>query len=104
MLIRKPFIGEHLWLELFWSWKQWDLQKELILINVAVFIPVGIITGRLWEWKGFLATVGFSIAIEVIQLITARGLCEFDDVLHNTIGAFIGVGIVMMARARKRLR
>ena len=41
---------------------------------------------------------GFSIAIELLQLLTARGLMEFDDVLHNMIGALIGVGIMMVAR------
>ena len=29
------------------------------------------------------------VVIEVMQLLTARGLCEFDDVLHNMIGAVI---------------
>lgn len=32
----------------------------------------------------------------MLQLITARGLCEFDDVIHNTIGAIVGVGLVMI--------
>ena len=41
VLIRKPFLGEHIKLELFWSWKQWNVQKEQILTNVAMFIPIG---------------------------------------------------------------
>ena len=36
--------------------------------------------------------------IEVLQLITGRGLCEIDDVIHNTMGAFIEVGIVMLIK------
>ena len=39
---------------------------------------------------------GMSVEIELFQLITARGLCEFDDVLHNVLGAIIGVGIVIL--------
>ena len=38
------------------------------------------------------------MGIEILQLITARGLCEFDDVIHNMIGALIGVGVVMIGR------
>lgn len=97
VLIRKPFIGEHIKLELFWSWKQWNVQKEQILTNVAMFIPIGALAGRLWKWKGLLVAAGFSIAIELLQLVTTRGLMEFDDVLHNMVGAVIGVAILLTA-------
>lgn len=97
VLIRKPFLGEHIKLELFWSWKQWNVQKEQILTNVAMFIPIGVLAGWLWKWKGLLVAAGLSLLVEVLQLITSRGLLEFDDVLHNMIGASVGVGIVMVA-------
>jgi glycopeptide antibiotics resistance protein len=96
VLIRKPFSGQHFNPELFWSWKQWNVQKEQILTNVAMFIPIGALAGWLWKWKGLLVAAGFSIAIELLQLVTTRGLMEFDDVLHNMIGAVVGVGIVMV--------
>ena len=38
------------------------------------------------------------MGIEILQLVSGRGLCEIDDVVHNLIGAVIGVGVVMMAR------
>ena len=96
VLIRKPFLGEHIKLELFWSWKQWNVQKEQILTNVAMFIPIGVLAGWLWKWKGLLVATGFSIAIELLQLVTTRGLMEFDDVLHNMIGAAIGLMALML--------
>lgn len=74
------------------------MQKEQILTNVVVFVPVGVLAGRIWRWKGLLVAVGLSAAIEILQLITARGLCEFDDIIHNMIGAVIGIGIVMIGR------
>lgn len=83
-------------MELFWSWKQWSVQKEQILTNVVMFIPVGVLAGKLWRWKGLWIGLGLSIAIELLQLVTARGLMEFDDVMHNMIGAVSGVGIMMM--------
>jgi hypothetical protein len=98
VLIRKPFVGEHIKLELFWSWRVWNVQRGQIIANVIMFIPIGILAGWLWKWKGLWVAAGLSVFIEVLQLITARGLCEFDDVFHNMIGAVIGVGIVMVGR------
>ena len=63
-----------------------------------MFIPIGVLTGLIWKWRGLLVTVGLSMGIEVLQLISQRGLCEFDDVIHNTVGAAIGVGIVMIIK------
>ena len=97
VLIRKPFIGEHLRLEPFWSWRAWDKQREQILTNIVMFIPVGVLAGRAWKWKGALVALSMSITVELLQLLTQRGLCELDDVMHNMIGAVIGIGIAMMA-------
>lgn len=30
------------------------------------------------------------LQLEITQYFTGRGLCEFDDVFHNTLGACIG--------------
>lgn len=51
-----------------------------------------------WKDLALERAVGLSAAIEILQLITARGLCEFDDIIHNMIGAVIGIGIVMIGR------
>jgi hypothetical protein len=49
VLIRNPFSGQHFNPELFWSWKQWKIQKNQILTNVIMFAPVGVLTGHLWK-------------------------------------------------------
>lgn len=98
VLIRKPFIGTHFQPIPFWSWSVWIIQKDQILTNIAMFVPVGIFAGLLWKWKGLLFGTGLSLVIEVLQLITARGLMEFDDVFHNTMGTALGIGIVMLIR------
>lgn len=98
VLIRKPFVGEHINLELFWSWRVWAVQRSQILTNVIMFVPIGVLVGWIWRWRGLWVAAGLSVFIEVLQLITARGLCEFDDVFHNMIGAVIGVGVVMIGR------
>jgi glycopeptide antibiotics resistance protein len=103
VLIRKPFAGEHLKLELFWSWRAWIVQRGQIIANVIMFIPAGVLTGCLWNGKGILTATGLSVGIEILQLVTNRGLCEFDDVFHNVIGAVIGVGIVMLVNRQYRM-
>lgn len=47
-----------------------------------------------------IAIVGccLSIIIEGLQLITSRGLCETDDVIHNTLGAMIGYALFVLLR------
>ena len=98
VLIRKPFVGEHIKLELFWSWRAWNVQRGQIIANVIMFIPAGVLASCLWNGKGILTATGLSVGIEILQLVTNRGLCEFDDVFHNVIGAVIGVGVVMIGR------
>ena len=95
VLIRKPFVGEHIKFELFWSWRVWAVQRSQIIANVSMFVPVGVLVGWIWSWKGLWFAAGLSVGIEILQLITARGLCEFDDVFHNMIGAVIGVGVMV---------
>ena len=95
VLIRRVSGGSHFQPELFWSWRVWEQQREQILINVIMFVPVGVLAGLLWKWKGILVSSGLSMGIEVLQLISQKGLCEFDDVIHNAIGAVIGISLYM---------
>ena len=101
VLIRKPFSGQHFNPELFWSWRALDAQWEQILTNVVMFVPVGVLAGCVWKWRGLWVAAGLSIVIELLQLLNARGLCEFDDFIHNMIGAVIGVGVVMALKRMK---
>lgn len=98
VFIRKPFTGSHFQPELFWSWRAWKVQRSQILTNVIMFIPVGILAGWLWKWKGLWFAAGLSLTVEALQLITKRGLMEFDDVLHNFLGATVGIVILIFVR------
>ena len=72
-----------------------ELRQE-ILLNVLLFIPLGVLIGlqyRLRPMQVFLIGVFFSAMIETTQLITCRGLFEWDDILHNGLGALVGCGI-----------
>ena len=87
----------------FWSYRDYfngtdtSLMKQIIA-NVIMFIPIGFLSGMLKGWKGIYIGACFSVIIEVTQLITQRGLFEFDDIIHNTIGTIVGVAIFMLMR------
>lgn len=85
--------------ELFWSYKEWivgdvELGKEIVA-NIAMFIPLGFLLASFLHNRHYiiLAAVLFSIIIEFCQLILMCGLFEWDDVISNTLGAIIGLGL-----------
>lgn len=67
------------------------------IMNVVVFIPAGLLLGaaiRGMSWvKAIIIGCVVSVGIEILQLVLKRGFCEFDDVIHNTLGCMIGYGI-----------
>ena len=99
--------GIHEWkLIPLWSYRAIDQGITVLLhevvMNVAVFVPIGVLLGQIFKdmvwWKVLIPGVCVSVIIELLQLILMRGLCETDDVLHNTLGCLIGIGIVQSTR------
>lgn len=90
VLSRDSYIGKHFQPHLFWSWSVPRVRNQLVM-NIVGFIPFGILLSPSLGWKCVPAVTIFSLIIEILQLILQRGLFEFDDVLHNSIGALIGV-------------
>ena len=78
----------------FWSYGVKSLRME-ILLNIILFIPVGLLSPR-WKTEGLAA--GYSMLIELAQLLSFRGLFEFDDVIHNALGTALGVLLVLGMR------
>lgn len=84
-------------------WEYDSLNYKLIaesILNVLLFVPLGFLAGAAIRRKRLLETVGLccgiSVAIELLQLITRRGVCNIDDVIHNTLGCFIGYGLFLL--------
>lgn len=101
----------------FWSYDRPDLLIENIM-NVIVFIPVGMILGSLLRVKGSWSKYGswfkvngsstseatksmtwlivlligcsISVTIEALQFWLMKGFSEVDDVMHNTVGCLAG--------------
>lgn len=83
--------------ELFWSYAAIKKgRKHLLYLNIAnvlMLIPVGFLLSCVSVMsfkKAILSGILISGGIEVAQLSLKRGLFEFDDVFHNTLGCVIG--------------
>jgi lipopolysaccharide/colanic/teichoic acid biosynthesis glycosyltransferase len=79
---------ERIFKPLFWELKN-GMWKD-IWLNILLFMPLGLIIGGR---KGIISGLILSCCIEFTQYMFCLGYCEMDDVLNNTIGAVIGVGI-----------
>ena len=92
--------------------QQPELYREM-LMNVFLFFPLGLTLSnalpRKWHRWGriFLTTlVGcvLSAGIEYTQYRYALGMAEVDDVICNTLGAFIGSTSLLIAHAIEKYR
>lgn len=92
------------------------VQPELyraLLMNVFLFFPLGLTLSnalpRKWHRWGRIALTTFvgcilSVGIEYTQYRYALGMAEVDDVICNTLGAFIGSTSLLIARAIEKSR
>jgi glycopeptide antibiotics resistance protein len=65
---------------------------QQITCNILMLMPLGFLLAmrKISPLKIVIVGCGLSVCIELTQLVTARGLCEFDDVFNNTFGAWLG--------------
>ena len=96
----------------FWNypdiWNRVDYPADLIevLLNVALYVPIGLLLGGLGlkTKKILLSGICLSGMIEVSQFAFCKGLCEMDDVIHNSVGAFLGyLGFLGILKGKRRL-
>ena len=81
----------------FWSYVAIKEGKEYLLslnsANVLMLMPVGFLVSCIRDMdckKAVLVGVLVSSVIEISQLVLKRGLFEFDDIFHNTVGCVVG--------------
>jgi glycopeptide antibiotics resistance protein len=82
----------------FWSyrlaWKGETFYFSEILLNYLLYVPFGFmlkaVFWRLKWWQCILICLFSSAAIEVSQLVFHIGLFEWDDMIGNTLGGFVG--------------
>lgn len=101
---RSPSAEAHVMLEPFWTYRQYftdDFTWFEIRANVLLFIPIGFLLPMVIKkpvWLPPIIGIGISVIIELIQLITHRGMCETDDVISNTIGFLIGFAVFWLIK------
>ena len=94
--------------ELFWSYKRFFSSYKLrfeILNNIWLFIPLGASLYTVHKRK--LVTIFpiiVSILIEISQFVFKVGLFEFDDVVSNSLGGFIGMAIALLLMKSEKLQ
>jgi glycopeptide antibiotics resistance protein len=79
------------------SFRDGVLRLDEILENVLIFVPLGLYLAMLkgnWSfWKKTLLIVGLTVAFEIIQYVFAIGRADITDVITNTLGGLIGIGL-----------
>ena len=73
-----------------------------VVANLVLFVPLGIYLGLLaprWPWWAAAGTIaGASVALEVTQYVLAVGRSDTTDVIVNTVGGLVGLGLLALAR------
>ena len=93
-------------LELFWSYNRILRGDRYLLyeniMNIVMFIPIGFLFGCMFSlskwWVTLLIGICLSVSIELLQLGFHRGLCELDDLIHNTTGCLTGLLIAVVMK------
>ena len=75
-------------------------------LNILLFIPLGFILPLLWKEfrsRRAMCLTGFllSLGIELAQLLNYR-ISDVDDLIMNTLGAFLGYELLMLSSRRKK--
>ncbi|MBQ7438099.1 MAG: VanZ family protein [Oscillospiraceae bacterium] len=75
-------------------------------LNILLFVPFGYLLPLLWRradrwWKVVLCGFVLSLGIELIQLVTHLGMFDLDDLMNNSLGAFLGWGCFCLALRRE---
>lgn len=74
-----------------------------VLANLALFVPFGIYLAALGvRWK-LPIIIGASVALEVAQYVLATGSSDVTDVIMNTAGGALGLGLYALWRPRPRV-
>ncbi|MCC2032698.1 VanZ family protein [Microbacterium allomyrinae] len=75
-----------------------------VVINLLLFVPFGVYLGLLapsWAWwKAGGVLVGASLVLEVTQHLLSTGSFDTTDLIVNTAGGLVGLGLLTLVRRR----
>ena len=79
-----------------------------VVANVALFIPFGVYLKLLapsWRWWALAGVfVGASVVLETGQHLLSTGSFDVTDIIDNTAGGLVGLGLLALARRWLRER
>ena len=73
-----------------------------ILLNILVYMPLGILLPAILRENRnrvlitLLSGFGLSLLTEALQYWTRHGYCETDDLINNTLGTLLGLGVYFL--------
>ena len=74
--------------------------------NILMFVPFSLVLYFVFNITNktsiLLRAFLFTVCIEITQYIVAVGVADIDDILLNTLGAVIGVGLIGIAESLLR--
>lgn len=77
---------------------------EEVVANILFFVPFGLYLGTLaplWRWWQLTAVfLGASLVLETAQHLLSTGSFDTSDLISNTAGGLVGLGILALARRR----
>ena len=99
-VMRAPYVAPRVVMDPFHALKL-ALKNESVgflegaVLNILLFVPFGYLLPLLWHrvdrwWKLLLCGLFVSLLIELLQLVTLRGMFDLDDLMNNTVGALLG--------------
>lgn len=83
------------------AWNDFSVKSWAnILLNIGLFVPAGFLAPMLWKpfrkwYRSIPLGFGLSLAVELVQLALARGICDVDDLIANTLGTALGFFLAM---------
>lgn len=99
ILTRRPGVRSYKLIP-FWSWYGVIVEGDISLLlenilNGLLLMPAGFLLPFICSHKvrlhrGLLFGIFISLIIEIFQLVLKRGLFEWDDIIHNSLGCMIG--------------
>jgi glycopeptide antibiotics resistance protein len=76
------------------------LGSSELAVNVLVFIPLGVLVYLAARERNlarvFLPIVGLSLTFEIVQYIFGIGASDITDIITNSAGGLIGIGIAWL--------
>jgi len=73
------------------------LDYSEIILNMIAFIPLGLYVSMIkpgWAvWSRIMVAAGVSLLFETLQFLFAIGITDITDVISNTLGGVVGIGI-----------